>query len=265
MSSTLARVLLLAALKRTISEDTSPRQRMTAKAVMASLGELKPGSTMEVELERCSKLAEFTSIEDARGSLSGLSYQLALDPEHLETRDAACVALVGLAALKQDNEDPGRCEGLQGLGVSYGTGSSEYPPDPALLIPHIALAKVAELEGLSPALAKLCSDVAEGRIPPTSEDLICKMGAALDGTLTGAARDKATGASKSSSSTSKKKRGRPTNTDDHAADRRIYEAWKTGQYKTYKELAREKIMDEKAIRLALHRHRARLNRGTTPP
>lgn len=256
MSSPLDCLLLQADLKRTISEDTFPLQRMTAKAVMASLGELKPGSAMEVELERCSKLAELTSIEDARGSLSGLSYQLAFGTEVREERDAACVALVGLTALKQDNKDPGPCKGLQGLGVSIVIGSSEYPPDPAQLIPHIALTKVAKLEGLSPPLAKLCRDVAEGRIPPTSEDLICQMGDALDGTLTGAARDKATGASKSSSSTSKKKRGRPIDTN-HATDKKIYDAWKTGRYKTYKELANAMGEKLRPIKLALDRERKR--------
>ena len=264
MSSTLDRFLLLADLKRTIYEDTFPLQRMTAKAVMASLGELKPGSAMEVELERCSKLAEFTSIEDARGSLGGLSYQLAFGTEVREERDAACVALVGLTALKQDNKDPGPCKGSQALGVSNVIGSIEYPPDPALLIPHIALAKVAELEGLSPALAKLCRDVAEGRIPPTSEDLICKMGAALDGTLTGAARDKATGASKSSSSTSKKKRGRPTDTN-HDKDKQIWEAWKMKQFRTYEDFAQATGMEERDVRLAVDRHEKRRSRGTTAP
>ena len=168
-------------------------------------------------------------------------------------------------ALKEDDEDPGPDKSLRDPTLPSPDNPSSDRVNRANINPHIALTQVAKLNGLSPPLAELCRDVAEGRIPPTSEDLICKMGAALDGTLTGAVRDKATGASKSSSSTSKKKRGRPTDTDSHAADRRIYEAWQTHQYKTYKELAREKGMDERAIRLALHRHRARLNRSKTTP
>ncbi len=183
MSSPLECLLLQADLKRTIYEDTPPLQRMTAKAVIASLGELKQGSSMKVDLERCSKLAESMSKEEARVITGGLSYQLALDPEHMEARDAACVALMGLAALKQDNEDPGPCKGFQALGVSFGTGSSEHQPDPALLNPHSALAVVAKLEGLNPALAELCREVADGAISPTDATLIGKMRNALHGSL----------------------------------------------------------------------------------
>jgi len=274
MSSTLDRFLLLADLKRSANEHTPKAlQRMTAKAFEKAFGELEPESRMANELHSGFNMSEASSVSEpepesikfARLMIGSLSYDLASGPEHIKAREAACVVLVGLVALKEDDEDPGPDKSLRDPTLPSPDNPSSDRVNRANINPHIALTQVAELNGLSPPLAELCRDVAEGRIPTTSEDLICKMGAALDGTLTGAARDKATGASKSSSSTSKKKRGRPTDTDSHAADRRIYEAWQTHQYKTHKELAREKGMDERAIMLALHRHRARLNRGTTPP
>ena len=98
--------------------------------------------------------------------------------------------------------------------------------------------------------------MADGAFSPTDVALIGKMRDALAGTLTGTAKDKATGASKSSSSTSKKKRGRPTDTD-HAADRRIYDAWKTGQHLTKEDLARALNRPIREIKLALDRERKR--------
>lgn len=182
MAAPINRLLLQADLERTIYEDTPPLQRMTAEAVIASLGELKPGGIMGVELERCFELAESLSTDEARGVLSNLAYQLAFDPEHLEERNAACVALLGIVALQQNNEDPGSCKGFQALEVTFGAGSSEYQPDPALLNPHRALATVAKLEELSPALAELCRVVADGAISPTDATLVGKMRDVLNGT-----------------------------------------------------------------------------------
>jgi len=64
---------------------------------------------------------------------------------------------------------------------------------------------------------------------------------------------------RSKSTKKKETRGRPSDTD-HDADRRIYEAWETDQYKTYEDLAREKGVKRRVILLALQRHRARLSR-----
>ena len=69
---------------------------------------------------------------------------------------------------------------------------------------------------------------------------------------------------RSKSTKKKETRGRPSDTD-HDADRRIYEAWKTGQYKTYEDLAREKGVKGRDIELALNRHHKRLKRSPPTP
>jgi hypothetical protein len=57
-----------------------------------------------------------------------------------------------------------------------------------------------------------------------------------------------------------KRRGRPADTDAKG-DKRIFEAWNTGQYKGYADLARELGKTEKEVSLAIDRHRKRLERG----
>jgi hypothetical protein len=57
----------------------------------------------------------------------------------------------------------------------------------------------------------------------------------------------------------KAERGRPVDTDPKA-DKRIFDAWKTGQFKTYAALAREMKKRERDVELAIDRHRKRLNR-----
>ncbi len=55
------------------------------------------------------------------------------------------------------------------------------------------------------------------------------------------------------------KRGRPVDTDPKA-DKQVYDAWKSGQYKTQAECARELGMEEKPAKNAIERHRKRLGR-----
>lgn len=55
-------------------------------------------------------------------------------------------------------------------------------------------------------------------------------------------------------------RGRPS--IDLDSDQRVWDAWKTGQHKNKKELARNLGMEPKQVRLALHRHRVRLTRSS---
>ena len=57
--------------------------------------------------------------------------------------------------------------------------------------------------------------------------------------------------------TKKNKRGRRTDTDVNG-DRRIYEAWKSGHYRTYADLALELSRDVRDVILALGRHRKRI-------
>jgi hypothetical protein len=57
-----------------------------------------------------------------------------------------------------------------------------------------------------------------------------------------------------------RKRGRPTDTDPKA-DEKIWDAWRTGEYKTYEGLARAFTKPMRDVRAALERHRKRLERG----
>jgi tetratricopeptide (TPR) repeat protein len=57
----------------------------------------------------------------------------------------------------------------------------------------------------------------------------------------------------------RRKRGRPRDTDEDE-DRRISEAWETGSYRTYDELAQAKKIPEREVRRALDRHRKRVER-----
>jgi hypothetical protein len=57
----------------------------------------------------------------------------------------------------------------------------------------------------------------------------------------------------------KRGRGRPRDTDPEM-DKRIFDAWKTGDYKSEAELAREFNISEREVRLARDRHRKRSNR-----
>lgn len=59
----------------------------------------------------------------------------------------------------------------------------------------------------------------------------------------------------------KPKRGRPNDTDPKA-DQRIYDAWKTGEHKTYADLGRELSKTERQITLAIDRHKKRIARRT---
>lgn len=57
--------------------------------------------------------------------------------------------------------------------------------------------------------------------------------------------------------------GRPSETD-HALDQRIYEAWKSGMYKTYTDLARGfSLLNAHEARKVVDRHRHRLTRMKT--
>jgi hypothetical protein len=56
------------------------------------------------------------------------------------------------------------------------------------------------------------------------------------------------------------KRGRPPDTDPKA-DKRIWDAWQSGQYKTYGDLARELRISDRAAETGIDRHRKRLERG----
>jgi hypothetical protein len=57
---------------------------------------------------------------------------------------------------------------------------------------------------------------------------------------------------------SPKKRGRPSPSEkEKAEDRRIVEAWETGHYRTYRELARELNSKPRLIEMAIDRHRSR--------
>jgi hypothetical protein len=57
-----------------------------------------------------------------------------------------------------------------------------------------------------------------------------------------------------------RKRGRPVDTDPKA-DKRVYEAWKSGHYPNYSELARELKMSQGDMKRAIDRHRKRVERG----
>jgi len=59
----------------------------------------------------------------------------------------------------------------------------------------------------------------------------------------------------------KKHRGRPADTDP-GADKRIYDAWKSGQYKRYADLAQVLKLREKDVARAIDRHRKRLERNS---
>jgi hypothetical protein len=62
-------------------------------------------------------------------------------------------------------------------------------------------------------------------------------------------------------SAKKRNRGRPVDTD-RKDDKRIYEAWKTRQYKTYADCGQALGKPERETYLAIERHRARLKRGS---
>ena len=64
---------------------------------------------------------------------------------------------------------------------------------------------------------------------------------------------------KKARSTKTPRRGRPVDTDPKA-DKRVYEAWKTGRYNTQADCARELGMEEKQAKDAIERHRKRLER-----
>ncbi len=57
----------------------------------------------------------------------------------------------------------------------------------------------------------------------------------------------------------RRKRGRPSDTDPKK-DKRLYDAWQTGHYNTFSDLAREKRMEKRDVKLAIDRHRHRLKR-----
>jgi hypothetical protein len=57
----------------------------------------------------------------------------------------------------------------------------------------------------------------------------------------------------------RRKRGRPGDTNT-VADERIWNAWRTGRYKAYRELALEFGISERETELAIDRHRKRLER-----
>jgi len=57
----------------------------------------------------------------------------------------------------------------------------------------------------------------------------------------------------------RRKPGRPTDTDPKA-DKRIFDAWNTGQYKTYEDLARKLGLKKRDVKLVIDRHRRRLER-----
>jgi hypothetical protein len=57
-----------------------------------------------------------------------------------------------------------------------------------------------------------------------------------------------------------RKRGRPADTDQKG-DKRVYDAWKSGRYKDYSELARELKMSKPDVERAIDRHRKRVERG----
>jgi hypothetical protein len=57
-----------------------------------------------------------------------------------------------------------------------------------------------------------------------------------------------------------RKRGRPVDTDPKA-DKRIFDAWSSGSYKTYEELASVLRMNKSAVESAIDRHRKRLKRA----
>src|SRR5262249_12930382 len=58
------------------------------------------------------------------------------------------------------------------------------------------------------------------------------------------------------------KRGRPADTDPRA-DKRIFEAWRSGHHTTYADLATALGQPEQQVRAAIDRHRKRLGRGNT--
>lgn len=59
----------------------------------------------------------------------------------------------------------------------------------------------------------------------------------------------------------KRRRGRPRDTDPKA-DQKIWNAWQTGEHKTYDDLARLLRTSEAEIARAVDRHRRRLERGS---
>ena len=54
--------------------------------------------------------------------------------------------------------------------------------------------------------------------------------------------------------------GRPVETDP-ARDRRLFEAWHTGSYRTFEQLARAMNLTDRQVRLAIDRHKKRLRRA----
>lgn len=60
-----------------------------------------------------------------------------------------------------------------------------------------------------------------------------------------------------------RKRGRPAANTDAKEDERIYNAWKTGCYRTYGELAPELGKHKRDVELAIDRHEKRLKRRGT--
>jgi len=55
--------------------------------------------------------------------------------------------------------------------------------------------------------------------------------------------------------------GRPSDTD-HKADKRVFDAWKSGHYRTYADCARELNMSTEDVSLAVDRHEHRIRRKT---
>jgi hypothetical protein len=62
----------------------------------------------------------------------------------------------------------------------------------------------------------------------------------------------------------KRRRGRPIDTD-LKEEKRIVSAWESGKYNTYAELARELGTTKRVVKLALDRHRQRMNREKKSP
>ena len=264
MTKSIKLLLQNADLERSSNEHEPPRlQRMTARAVYAAFEDLEPDSPQDSELYSYAANADGMKIRIARTMLGGILHEIASNKDALKKKNAAIVALIGLSSLWESHEDPGPFEPLR---PSESTEDESYDSEtpPWHQNPRLALVAATESGELGPVLSELCRNVAMGVIAPDSRTLLSQMSKALDGTLEDPDGELGKQTSKKSSPTRKKKGGRPSDTD-HDADRRIYEAWKTGQYKTYKELAREKGVKRRTIVLALQRHKARLRRGLPTP
>jgi hypothetical protein len=94
------------------------------------------------------------------------------------------------------------------------------------------------------------SDIQDGRKPDDASNKLRAIGEQMKGITA-----KAPAITKNANRKSPR-RGRPSDTDPKA-DKQMFDAWQTGEYKTYEELARTLKMETRKVKLAIDRQRKR--------